>query len=267
MDYSTINETWDALVVFTDPAIRGSLKVLNSSFMVALIGSAAGAFGAAWAIGKYEKRRKDEQTLASINIALTTLTAHLNTILSIKVHGLIAMQQEKDRIMEVVGLPSNGQVRQLNIHYLGMIIPVPDFGNNLNPAALAIFAGKYPQLLLYAMKSTETLSNFQNTLIDWNNLAKEMRESDPNKTPFFFGIRDSNGRADSRVPTVVDSVTQGADSALFFLRLASETIEKHAQEFLPKKLEKLIGRTLLLSAERFMPPRDFIKGWGSDNAM
>lgn len=266
-----------AVVAFMHFAPEGSAwawNKVNSQFMTSLISSFAGALGGAGLIYWLDIRNKQRTFLTSINTAIALLSGHMNTVVNVKTQHIIKITREKENLVSFISLIV--QIRQLNqdktieapmaqIRYLMQNLhhPRPEFLVALEH--LAPFAEKFPRAIVAIMKAKEAFESFLMMVQSWNDLVKEMRESDIEdgvRIPYYLGLLNIGGKVDTRLTDYSDGMLKEADSALFFLRNAIKEITEQSVQILPQRLVSKVAKYQLDDEyQQYMPPSDYVKGW------
>jgi hypothetical protein len=236
-------------------------KVLNSSFMVAALGAAAGAFIVFYIEGKQKQKKEEEERVGTVNIFRATIYVTMMSLLLTKLQLLIPLKKETEEFLKTVKTsPEKAGSNEIRIREIIKKWQHAPFNFERNPKELWFLAARKSKVYLvlaHAVDSLETLNSIISDRNSW--IGRKMVETPPtqnaiNLDPAFVAF------VDQIVAGEVEVIEVTIDHALWFLRKLDEEIEKQIQSVLNKAcLEKLIElKGFEQEFECLMPPVDYL---------
>lgn len=255
-----MNIPLERTLLFIDANIPHLISLLNSDFTIAALGSAFGAFGAAFALWRIEQSKKKEKTLCQLNAAIAQCIGIITDLMNLKSQRVLPSNIEIDKNIENI----NNGIRTVSFKESSLHIshsaykydlPIQFFSNHTNIAPDAFLLSiKFGQ----SLDQVSSIIEFKNNIID--EIQKDLSTPDE-RIKKTLGI-EVDGKRDNRFVSANRGLQESVDYALFFGRLCIKKLIKVGIQNTPKKMHKhIITFEVLDSFKDLLPPEDLIENW------
>lgn len=256
-------EHWPYLSKIFDP---------EGIFLLTVFGTLTGTVFGAWAIIWFERSRKQEETLASLNYMTVCFISLLNRLVNIKKQLALPLKKE---VEDITARFIEARLRNLQTETPTVLhVHLEEITNSFHQIDFEFFVsikdlGRYSNLnsraLMYALEVQNALKKVAAIMQDKNALTEEMKSvfvRDPDSWMRYLGLVSRDGHTDVRLIRMSDNFCKCVDDTLFFLIKALSELEKLSKKSLQKRfLKRYVGYSIPDQYKMYLPPNNHLSGW------